>query len=236
MRIEHYYKEGAAGCCPNHFYALVFNRASQCLKDNGSGVLTFDTFAAASQGLFDIPMAEHAQRTRFYYVDIDDEDIDLAATTIGQKYTVEIWKTASAGVPNRTNDTLADVKEFIWNGTEYVDAELGASQVLELSQKDVHIAVSYDSNTSELRCLAFYEKNGELQTDPLLCNFKLITREDVILINSNPSTQLTNQPGIFSWTQPTVTLDPDEVYAAVATITDADGIEHKSASIQVTWD
>lgn len=235
MRIEYYYPEGAAGCCPAHFYAIIFNRSHQALKPN-AGVLEFATFSAASQGDFDIPLAEHAQRTRFYYTTIADADISLPASAIGQKYTMEIWKTASAGNPNRTNDTLRTTREFMWNGTEFIDAELGAAQLLQLAMKDVFIAVAYDSSEMKLRCMAYYEKNGELQTDPLACSFSFISRGDTELINSSPATQLANAPGIFAWEQSAVSLDPDEVYAAVVTITDADGIEHTGVSAQVTWD
>mgnify|MGYP000346635704 CR=1 FL=1 len=179
MRIEYYFNAGVAGCCANKFYALVFNRSSQCLKDNGSGVLEFAAFTSANQGLFDIPLAEHAQRTRFYYTDILDANINMAATTIGQKFTVEIWKAASAGTPHRVNDTLVETREFIWNGTEYVDAELGAAQLAAMAIQDVQVAIAYDSSESKLRCMAFLEKNGELQADPVSATFSLISRADV---------------------------------------------------------
>lgn len=236
MRLEYYHKAGTTGCCPLTFYAVLFDRSHQSLKDNGLGVRVLSSFTGgSSQTNYAIVLNEHPQRSRFYYLDLDPSAFVLAANTRGQKFTVEIWKAFSSGTYNRTNDELVEVREVMWDGSEFIDAELGEVQLEELSHYEPQLAASYDSNENALRAMAFLEKNGQLLDDSTLCEFQLINRAGVEMTASSITNMLTAQPGIFSWDEPGIVLDPDEVYAVVVTIT-RDGVQYKGASVEITWD
>jgi len=236
MRIEYYYKEGVEGCCPVMFYALIFNQQHQALKNNGSGDYALAAYASADHADFAIVLNEHTERTRFYYLDFDPANFTLAANVLGQPYTMEIWKALVGGTYSRTDDTLREAREFFWDGDNFINAEFSQSQINAIANQTSHVAAVYDSNNNVLRCMAFLDRNGSLITNPLSCNFRLISRANDELANSTITAQLGQQPGIFHWEQPGITLDPDEVYAVVALIIDADGNEHESASVQLTWD
>lgn len=234
LRLEYNHKSGSAGCCVDEFYAVVFAFNQQALKNNGSGTYTLNAFDGGNQDDFAIELAEHAERTRYYYVDLST--FTLPANSLGEYYTVEYWQADVAGTYDRTTDTFLDSRNFLWDGTKFVDSQIALSQLP--SAYSTELAVSYDSNTNEMRLIAFLELNGELQSTVTACEFTLVARDGTVIANTSLTSSdfITGMNGVFAWTQASITLSPDEVYAAKVEITDAASAVHTGAAVQVTWD
>lgn len=233
MRIGCHYPDGAAGCCPAGIYGVLITESFTSLKDNGSGTRTLQTYLKADHADFALVLSEHAQLSKFHYMDLTD--FELPATPEGQYYTLEFWKSAVNGVYDRDDDLLFELRRFIWDGQNYAESRL--SSLESISEYEVRVATSYDSNTNTLHCMASLFKDGEHVSDPISCNIKIVTGTNQVIAESNLTyQQLSQAPGVFSWDEPGQNLMPDRVYVIYVTIVDGDGGPHTSVAYQITWD
>ncbi len=228
MRIEYYYKDGVLGCCPLQVYAVLRTESFTALKDDGVGNKALDTYVASDED-FAIVLAEHAQLSKLYYIDIPDEDVVLAATPTGEKYYLEFWLAADPGTYDRATDTLLDTQAFIWGGTTY------ATTYNEVANGEVIIGIAYDSVTHIQHFMASLMKNGQHVTNPTACSFKLVNGDDEVLAESEPMSALGEIAGVYAWQEPGQDPDADRVYAVIVTITH-DGVDYSSVSYQINWD
>lgn len=241
LLLSTYTPELVPGCCPGDLYAIVFGEddSELALKDNGSSVLTLQSFDKDNQVDFAIALNEKTNRTRYYSVLLADGGYTLPDNTAGSYYTVEYWQRALTGSTSRQDDTLREVDTFVIHDGTRVDSKLGTGDLDLLANWQAHAAVSYDSTNQVVGVVGWLEKNGELYiTDESkrYFNFKWIAPDGTVIDETTQTTYLADLEGVFYYTISEIDLDPDAVLPAVATIRDSNGTDHKTTTTVVTWD
>lgn len=103
-----------------------------------------------------------------------------------------------------------------------------------------HFAVAYDHSQSILRIAAWLERNGEKYSDSTNLEVIIIDSSETEIINASDSNFIASGEfqGVIFKQFPTITLNPDETYAAVIKITDGETppVEHISGAAPITWD
>lgn len=236
LRLDAYLPNLAAGCCPAKIYALVFSRTNQALKDNGSGVRVMTNFLKSQQNAFAITLNEHAQRTKYYYLDLDAAQFSLLDNTFGEEYYLEIWRRELSGSFDRDVDVLEQTRTFQWQGGRLAESVLDPSQETRLATYQAHITPSYDSENQVAYFMAFLDRNGALQTDSQQCEFLWLDSAGATITHLTNNTYVANAPGVFAFNVPNIDLQPDRVGIMLCSIQDVDGVVHKTASTSIHWD
>lgn len=226
----------APGCCTNQLYAILLDDSNQALKDNGFGVLTLQSFAAANQNLHAIAMAEAVERTKYFFAKIDTANLSLPALAKGKYYFLEIWRHEGALPRIRSTDELIEARRIQWDGGKLVDAVLSDSGEGAVAGYVAHFASVYNSATLEMHFGAWLEKGGKFISDPIRVNLLWKNATGATLANVTTTSQLAGLAGAFSFSISNVTLQPDAVTFAKVTITDADNVQHESLTSIVSWD
>jgi len=236
LHIDAYLPEKTPGCCTAKVYALLFSQDHQALKDPGGGHILLP-YTKAAHATFALVMTEHIERSKYYAFDLDDADFTLPANAFGVPYYLEIWERTLASLAyNRDQDTLRETRPFLWSGTRAVQAQLDPVQEDRLANYQAHVSMSYDSEFQNIRLIAFLDRNGELITDPQSCNAAWTDRAGMPVFNTTIVTFIPGFPGLFTWDQPGIDLDPDEVFALTVTILDANNVPHVTVTNPITWD
>jgi hypothetical protein len=236
LLLDAYLPHLEPGCCPAKVYALVFNRSHQALKDPGTGVLVMTNFVKAQQNSFAITLNEHTERTKYYYLDLDQSDFTLADNAFGSEYYIEIWRRELSGNFNRDQDILEETRRLYWAGGRIAQSQLDPSQEDRLANYQAHVALAYDSENQTAYILGFLDKNGILQENTQQCEFQWLDHSGAELANVTTTSFLPNAPGVFSISLPSINLTPDRIGVMMATITDVAGGTHKTASTSIHWD
>lgn len=236
LLLDVYLKDLVPSCCVNKVYALVFDNQHQALKDPGTTVRVLTPFASAQQNSFGIILNEHAERTKYYFLNLDQSQFILPASPRGEQYYIEFWRRELAGSFDRAVDILEEVRPLIWDGDKIVNAVLGAKGINEISKYEAHISATYDSENLVLYFMGHLERNGAIVTDPLSLNLVMRDNQGNTVVNTSQSVYLPNAPGVFEWDQPGIDLDHDRTYLMTCTIQEADGTPHATASFLNCWD
>lgn len=222
-------------CCVNKVYTLVFNQLHQVLRDNGAGVLTLQSFVAAQQNTAAILLNEHPERSKYYYLEVDHNNLILPATPLGEKYYIEFWRRELTGAFNRTEDILEEVRPLYWSGQfteESIISQAGRDALVEWT---AHLALTYDSETLAVYFMGHLERNGQLVTDPTSLELLWLDATGASIAHTVQTTQLTNAPGVFAWSQPNIDLPADRTGALLCSILHQ-GITHTTAQYSNAWD
>jgi hypothetical protein len=230
------YIDEPPGCCVNKVYALVFDRSNNALKDPGSGIRVLTPFVSAQQNSFAIILNEHGERSKYYFLNLDELQFSLPATPKGEEYFFEIWRREGVGNFNRSEDILEETRRFIWSGSKLVDSVLSSEDEAVLAHHEAHVSITYDSSTLTVYVMGHLEKNGLLVTNPIDMEVLWLDAAGSTIAHTIQSVYLTNSPGVFRWDQPGVTLIPDRTTAMVVTIRDAAGNPYTTVSYSNAWD
>lgn len=226
-------------CCVNKVYGLIFNRNHQVLRDNGSGVLTFQSFLSTQQNDAAIILNEHAQRTKYYFAIVPAGTFVLPPSIAGtstEEYYLEFWRRELTGAFDRATDILEDTRRIRWSGTEISNANLSVEGQNALAIWEAHVSLTYDSETLAVHLMAHLERNGQLIPDPQQLDFLWLDSTGATIAHTVQTTFLPNAPGIYEWSQPNIDLPPDRTSLLLCTITDANGVAHKTAQYSNCWD
>lgn len=226
----------APGCCTNQLYALLFDDSNQALKDNGSGVLTLQSYTSASHNDFAIALAEEVERTKYFFAKVDLLNLNLPALAKGKYYFLEIWRHEGALPRVRAADELIEARRIQWDGSNLVDAVLSDSGEDAVAGNVAHFASVYNSATLEMHFGAWLERGGQFVSDPSNVNLLWKDAAGATLANITTSSTMAGMPGVFSFSVSNITLQPDAVTFAKVSITDSDGAVHESVTSIVSWD
>lgn len=236
VHIGAYLPSLVEGCCSNKVYALLFNQDHEAMKKITTSPLLWQiaTYLKTNHADFCMVLGEHSQRSKYYYMEIEDDEFDLDETPSGEVYWVEIWERTEADTNyNRTEDTLHDKFSIIWDGSFFIDSRLGSSQIESLSKLEAQVAVTYEPSNQELRVAAWLEKNGVLQSGAQQVIVEVFQRDGTKVLDETITTQAVS--GFFMWDSPGLDLDPDDVYALKVTIRDSGGTDYQTGQAIVTW-
>lgn len=209
-----------SGVPDGNLYALVFDPTGNKAFKFGSGVYTFVTYAVSSHSDYVIALAEHTQRSKYWFVNIDSSIITLPLTSDFQQYAVEIWAEASPGVQDRSTDTLVSAYNFAWNP--------------DRDKWEVHCNMAFDAELTRIGLVIWAEKNGEVVTDAQGVAVVIKKSDDTTLYSGTDL--VAGSEGQYILSQTAITLNPDETYFGSVTVTDADGVDHTSGVAFITWD
>lgn len=223
------------GCCPNEVYALLFNQQKQAIKPT-LGVYAFAAFVLVDIDDFAIILSEDAEWTKYYSEEITPANVNIAATPDGECYYLEFWKRDNTSGFSREDDTLLEVRPVYWTGNQLSRTKLSDADVSALALWQTQIHYSYDSETSEVRFIAWLEKNGQIVTDTQQVEVTWTKRDEDPIFSTVQNTPMVECPGVFTWVAPTISLDPDEVSPMKVIFTDADDNLHTGYSASITWD
>lgn len=227
----------APSCCVDKVYALVFNQQHQALRDDGSGVLTFQNFTSAAQAEFSIVMNEHAERLKYYFNNLASGQFDIPPTPDGEQYMMEFWRREVGGPFNRTEDILEDTRRFTWSGDQIESAgSLSEQSQNKLADWQAHVSLTYDSENLAVRLMAHLERNGKLIEDSTQMEALWLDQTGATISHIIKSDHMTNAPGVYQWDTPNLDLAPDRTSLMLCSITDADGNVHKTAQYVNCWD
>lgn len=226
----------APGCCTNQLYAILFDDSNQALKDNGSGILTLQSFTAANQNVHAIAMAEAVERTKYFFVKIDTANLNLPALAKGKYYFVEIWRHEGALPRVRATDELIEARRVQWDGSKLVDAVLSDGGEGAVAGYTSHFGTVYNSATLEMHFGAWLEKGGQLQVDPVSATLLWKDAAGATLANVTTSSPMAGMPGVYSFSVSNISLVPDAITFAKVSITDVNGGVHDSVTAIVSWD
>lgn len=235
MLIETYLEDLSAGCCPNHVYALIFNEQGQALKLIGS-VWQIANYVKSSHEDYCILLSEGSERTKYYSRTIPSNEHSLPVLGLGKQYTIEVWLNSAGENYSRSTDILKKTFKAYWDGYSFNGSNLSQVQIDSLSRNQVHIGVSYDSSTDELKVVAWLERNSLLVSAVNEIRVRLLSRTGSTLCDVAVNSQLEDVPGVFAFDIPSISLPPDEAFIAVAIITDEDSVLHTSVTSILSWD
>ncbi len=236
MRLDITLPDLTPSCCDNLVYAILFDKSQRALKDNGFGVLTLQNYTAAAHADFGIILAEHAERDRYYYLDLLDANFALADNPKGEVYQVEYWRKPVAGVFNRSADELRETRRITVASKQIVDATLSAVGVAELANVQAHVSAVWDSENSILRFMSHLEDDGALVTNSKSVNILVVDNTGAVVQNLNQNTFLTGQAGVFAVNVSNVDLANDQIFMVKGTIIDNANVPHVTVSYLNTWD
>lgn len=223
-------------CCVNKVYAVVLNQNHQALKDNGSGVRTFQNYLQANHADFAIILNEHAERTKYYFANLGLGQFQMPATLEGQEYMLEFWRRELVGTFNRSEDILEQTRRFFWSGDQMETVQLAHQTQNKLAEYEAHVSLTYDSENIAVRLMAHLERNGKLQEDSTQLEALWMDQAGNTIAHIVKSDYLTNAPGVYQWDTPNIDLEPDRTTLMLCSITDADGVVHKTAQYVNCWD
>lgn len=230
------YLDLAPSCCIDKVYALVFNEQHEALKDNGSGLLIFQTYLIVNHADFAIIMNEHSERTKYYFANLGVGQFELPVTPDGEEYTIEFWRRETGGAFNRAEDRLESTRRFYWSGDQMEPMQLSQQNQSKLADWQAHVSLTYDSENLAVHLMAHLERNGELILDSTQMEALWLDQAGVTIAHTVQSAYLTNAPGVYQWDTPNLDLQPDRTTLMLCTITDAAGGVHKTAQYVNTWD
>lgn len=236
MRLDITLADLTPSCCDNLVYAVLFDKDQRALKDNGFGVRTLQPYTTAAHADFCIPLAEHAERDRYYYVDLLDAAFALADNPKGEVYQVEYWLAPVLATFDRSVDDLRETRRVIVAGKQLVDATLAAAGVTELANVQAHTSSTYDSETATLRIAAHLDSNGALIVNPKSVTIQVIDKDGASVLNVSQTTYLTGQAGIFYTEVAGVNLGNDQTYVVRCTIIGVNDVPHLTISYLNCWD
>jgi hypothetical protein len=236
MRLDITLPELVASCCDDLVYAILFDKDQRALKDNGFGVLVLTPYTSVAHASFAIPLAEHAQRFKYYSADLLDANFVLPDNPKGEFYQVEYWLQPVGGTFDRTADTLRETRRIVVADKKIVDATLSAAGVKELANIQAHISAVYDSENNILRVMTHLDSNGALITDSQSATIEIVDNAGNTILSSNSNTFLNNQSGVFYIELPGVNLPNDQIFVAKCTIIDNLSVPHVTVSYLNTWD
>lgn len=223
-------------CCVNKVYALVFNQSHQALKDNGSGIRTFQNYLQATHNDFAIILNEHAERTKYYFVNLGLGQFQIPATPEGQEYMLEFWRRELTGNFNRTEDILEQTRRFYWSGDQSETIQLARQTQDKLAEFEAHVSLAYDSENLAVRLMAHLERNGKLVENSTQMEALWLDQTGRTIAHTVKTDYLTNANGVFQWDTPNLDLEPDRTTLMLCSIIDADGAVHKTAQYVNCWD
>lgn len=235
MRLDVTLPDLVPSCCDDLVYAVVFNKDHQALK-LVLGIYTFQTYLVANHDTFAIILNEHAERSKYYFLDIADANIAIPDNPRGEQYQVEYWRKPVAGVFDRVADELRETRRITVQGKKIVDAVLGANGVAELANIQAHASATYDSENLVLRFMAHLESNGELITTPNRCQIIVTNKDGTDIIDVTETLFLNNHAGVYSIEVPNINLPNDQVFLVKAIIRDVNNVNHNTVSYLNTWD
>lgn len=101
-----------------------------------------------------------------------------------------------------------------------------------------HVGMSYDSSQTTLRFICWLEKNGEVYRSPQSITIIIIdsTDTEIASITAVDFISSGNFDGYIFKELTGISLDPDQTYAAIISITDDDAVVHTSGAAPITWD
>jgi hypothetical protein len=232
------------GCCPANVAAVIFNKDGKALKliSTSPDVWELATYTEVTHADFCIPLAEHSERSMYYYVDMDTDTFTLA-TSEEYPYMVEYWYKASAGYGyyddyDRTADTLLGESEFFWNATalQVVPCPVNQSLLTELIQRKAVIQMAYDHANETIYAMVWLEKAGQLVDDTQYANITWLESDGTVLASATLSTYVTDMDGVFYTSIPLIDLTGDRISACLVEIVDADSNSWKSMNTVVAYD
>jgi len=227
----------APSCCVDRVYALIFNQQHQALKDNGSGVLTFQAYTLGTHAEFAIIMNEHADRLKYYFANLAAGGFELPATPDGEEYMMEFWRRDAGGAFDRAEDILEDNRRFLWSGDQIESAgQLSQQSQNELADWQAHVSLTYDSEILSVSLMAHLERNGRLIEDSTQMEALWLDQAGNTISHIVKSAHMVNAPGVYQWNTPNLDLAPDRTSLMLCSITDADGNVHKTAQYVNCWD
>lgn len=236
LRFEALFPELEAGCCPNRVYVVMFDQDGNALKPNGLGTYTFQPYTKATHSSFAIVLAEHGERSKFYSSELSPVNHSVPVTPDGECYYLEFWKREGNTAYNRDEDEVLECRRVFWTGNYLSTTRLSDGDVEAVAAYKAELGVTYDSETSTVYFVAFLERNGELVTDPQQMEINWKARDNSTIANVVQRTTMNNLPGVYAFSLSLMDLDPDQATPITVTITDADGVEHTSGSVSLTWD
>lgn len=240
MHIGKQFSTLTKGCCPANIAAVIFNKDGYALKlvSTPPDAWALAEYTELTHDAFCIPLTEHAERSMYYYADMDTDEFTLA-TSDEYPYMVEYWYRASSGTDyDRTADLLLGNSEFFWNADllEIVPAPVNQVFLSALIQRQAVIQMAYDHSTETIYAMVWLEKAGQLVEDPQYANITWLESDGTVLASATLSTYVTDMDGVFYTSLPLIDLTGDRITACLVEIVDADGDSWKSMNTVVTYD
>lgn len=222
-------------CCPDNIGAILFTDSEEALKNDGFGAYTPQSYVRADHEDYIITLSEPAERSFYYFVDLDEAQFTLPETPAGRWYELEIWYSTTTSVWDRDVDTLRELRRVIWDGSNLIDARLGAGQVADMSQWIAHASVGYDHTTNTVYFTCWLEQDGSWVQDPKSVTILWHDSVGNEILNVTVST-FNYVTGIFQFNAANIDLTPDRVTPIQVAITAQDDTVYTSLATVVSWD
>lgn len=229
------------GCCPANVFAVVFNESFYALKkvSESPDLWTLNGYAKASHEDFCIPLSEHAEKTQYYYINLDTDQFVLSTSGYGEYYIVEYWYKSDGQAFDRSLNTYLGSEKFKWDSLNKVkiDAMLGVIQENIIAQMEVKLSATYNPQGKYLRIIAWLEKSGGIITDTKRFQFELFNFGDgEVIVSGQRTFHLTNVPGVFKMEISDVEISPDFPFPIIGSITDVNDVDYTSCISVASYD
>lgn len=223
-------------CCQGDFFsAVIFNESQSALKEVTANDWQMQPYDKSNHNQHCIELTQHSHRTGYYDATIVSSNLTMAATPDGEYYTIEFWNRVANNTFVRSEDTLADIRRVIWDGSKFLDSKVSLTAA-DLQQYEVKGHLAYDSNLNIAHVMGWLALGNQIVSDTTQMSVLWYTRVGTKIADVSVSTQITDVAGVFTVDIPDVNPDPDEVFVVLVTITDASSVQRTSHVPVTTWD